>query len=117
MERAGLPVRGVEHGHAVSASLFDETEVKKIGRVQERSRFRRLGGHSARAHFFAMNGIAMTLGGALKPVSELEEGDVVADDAEWRANPAFEEMPAGIFVGARWTELVARGWLNSTEDI
>ena len=105
-----------EHGYAVSASLFDETEVKKIGRVQERSRFRRLGVHSARAHFFAMNGIAMTLGGTLKPVAELDEGDVVADYAEWGVNPAFEEMKAGIFAGTRWTELVARGWLNTTED-
>ncbi|CAK0840930.1 unnamed protein product, partial [Prorocentrum cordatum] len=106
-----------EHGCAVSASLFGEAEVKKIGRVQERSRFRRLGGHSARAHFFAMNGITMTLGGALKPVTELEEGDVVADDAEWGVNPAVEEMPAGIFMGARWIEIVARGWHNTTEDI
>ncbi|CAK0813240.1 unnamed protein product, partial [Prorocentrum cordatum] len=65
-------------------------------------RFRRLGGHSARAHFFAVNRNAMTLGGALKPVSELEEGDAVAGDAEWGVNPAFEEMPAGIFMGALW---------------
>eukprot|EP00959_Pyramimonas_sp_CCMP1952_P171681 3587445-Pyramimonas_sp.AAC.1 len=29
-----------EHGFAVSASLFDRAAVKKIGRAQERSRFR-----------------------------------------------------------------------------
>ena len=40
-----------EHGYAVCASVFEEGSVKEIGRVQERSRFRRLGGHSARAHF------------------------------------------------------------------
>ena len=44
----------------------------------------------------------MTGEGALKPVSELEEGDAVAPEVEWGADPSFEEMPAGIFAGARW---------------
>jgi len=106
-----------EHGYAVCASIFEPDTVKEIGRVQERSRFRRLGGHSARAHFFAMNGIVMTSEGSLKPVSELEETDDITPQVEWGVDKTFKEMAAEIFSGSRWTELVARGWRNTTEDI
>ncbi|CAK0798609.1 unnamed protein product [Prorocentrum cordatum] len=106
-----------EHGCAVSASLFELAAVKEIGRVQERSRFRRLGGHSARAHFFASNGIVMTSAGTFKDAADLGEHDEVAPQTQWGLDRTFKEMAAEIFSGSRWTEIVARGWLNTSEDI
>ncbi|CAK0856443.1 unnamed protein product [Prorocentrum cordatum] len=106
-----------EHGCAVSASLFEPAAVKEIGRVQERSRFRRLGGHSARARFFASNGIVMTSAGTFKDAADLGEHDEVAPQTQWGLDRTFKEMAAEIFSGPRWTDLVARGWLNTSEDI
>ncbi|CAK0841381.1 unnamed protein product [Prorocentrum cordatum] len=106
-----------EHGCAVSASFFELEAVKEIGRAQEHSRFRRLGGHSARAHFFEANGIAMTGEGLLKSASELDEHDDAAPQMERSVDRTFKEMDAVIFSGYRWTEIVARGWHSATEDI
>ncbi|CAK0804758.1 unnamed protein product [Prorocentrum cordatum] len=104
-----------EHGYAVSASLFEPAAVKEIGRVQGRSRFCRLGGHSARAHFFASNGIVMTSAGTFKDAADLGEHDEVAPRTQWGLDRTFKEMAAEIFSGSRWTEIVARGWLNASD--
>ena len=41
---------------------------------------------------------------------------MIAPQTEWGVDRSFKEMAAEIFSGSRWTQLVARGWRNTSED-
>ena len=66
-----------------------------VGRVSERSRFRRLPGSSAREHFFAQHGVEQDDEGTWC----LREPRVV----EWEVDSSFPEVPLHLLDGSMWT--------------
>ena len=86
----------------ITSSYWDRSEAGKVGRVSERSRFKRAAGHSARES-------ALSDYGAVR--EELregwKEGRVSAEDllaAEgWAIEPGFPEVPKHLLEKTRWT--------------
>ena len=92
-----------ESGFGVVAGQWNLESVKKIGRVQERGRFRRREGRSAREDLFEASGYHLTPEG----VWELGEAGVRED---WEVVTDFPEIDGRLIADCHWTTLLAGPW-------
>ena len=99
-------------GYGVVSSYWDREDVARVGRLQERSRFRKLGAHSARES-------ALTSAGFVRDEvsNEWIAGWLDDDDylklAGWALNKDFQEVPAQLLRRDMWTPRLWGRWKHS----
>lgn len=98
-----------EEGFGVCADRLDRQAVASIGRVSERDRFRRSGGHSARES-------ALTSAGFVKSEVTGQWAEGVLDDEEylqlsgWDLDPRFPEISKDILQSTTWSTVRQGPW-------
>ncbi|CAE7731551.1 unnamed protein product [Symbiodinium sp. CCMP2592] len=98
-----------EEGYGVVSSWWSPREVAAHGRVPERGRFRRSGGHNARES-------ALTSAGFVKDelTGQWLAGEVDSQDylsqAGWEIDDQFPEIPGGLLRKEAWTPEVVGAW-------
>lgn len=100
-------------GFGACKSIWPKELVASVGRVQERSRFRRIGSHAARESALSAAGFHRVDGewGPIDaPMSKRLE------QAGWGIDSTFQEVPAGCLKGNLWTPVFWGRW-NFKENI
>ena len=90
-----------EEGCGVCSSRWDRGTVARVGRLKERSRFRRGAGHSARDSFFQAAGFKLGDDGQWTAAKEGLEDEEPADEpvgrsskeGQWFTDDSFPEVP------------------------
>ena len=99
-----------EFAYGVCFGSWPEGATATVGRVNERSRFRRLPGRSAREHFFAQSGIEQD-----------DDGGWIRSEpaaVEWEVAEDFPEIPLPLLDSKHWTPVISRPWREEgAEDI
>ena len=98
-----------EEGYGIVAGVFDKDQVAQVGRMSERGRFKRSGGHNARES-------ALTAAGFIQDdvTGQWVEGDLGSADyldaAGWELDSRFPEVPADMLQKQLWTPKVWGSW-------
>ena len=97
-------------GYGVVKPLWGVEDVRAVGRVSERSRYK-LGGTQARAHATHAAGVALGYSGKLV-VNDL--GDPLLKDSvdtDWIVNQDSPEAPSHMLHQSRWANIFSDAWL------
>ena len=100
-------------GYGVCTAHWPRSKVAATGRVQERSRFRRVGSHKARESALAAAGL--TAGGP-EEVVQVVNNDRSEELADWALVADFPEVPAAGLRKQLWTPRCWGRW-HFKEDI
>ena len=90
-----------EQGYGLCTSWWPREVVASIGRVSERSRFKRTGGHSARESALGSAGFIQNPDSGQWGLPE-EDVDEYMDKAGWSFDSSFEEVPAELLHKSQW---------------
>ncbi|CAK0797401.1 unnamed protein product, partial [Prorocentrum cordatum] len=99
-------------GWAMAQSFWDPAQVAGVGRVSERSRFRRVGAHSARESALTSAHLFRDESGEWR--SQLLGDDLLSDD--WGVVAGFPEVPWQLLRGSAW-KTVRKGVWGLSEGI
>ena len=103
-------------GYGVCTAFWDLEDVKRVGRVKERSRFRRASGHSARES-------SLTAAGFVRDdiTGQWQSGEIDAQTylnlSGWQLDENFDEVPARLLRRALWTPKLWGHWQYGDEGI
>ena len=98
-----------ETGFGVCTAFWPSSEVAAAGRIHERSRFRRTGGHSARESALTSAGFVRDEVSGKWVVNEMDSAEFL-DKAGWEVDPCFSEIPAKLLSRDLWTPKVFGTW-------
>ena len=90
-----------EEGYGVCASWWPRSTVASVGRVSERSRFKRSGGHSARESALGSAGFIHDPTSGKWALPDIDINDFL-DDSGWTLNADFAEVPAELLHKSQW---------------
>ena len=100
-----------ESGYGAVTSAWRTDDVAKVGRVPERSRFRKREGHSARDAFFKAAGYCRGSDGLWA------EGDAPEEKELWETVAGFPEIDAKLITQPAWDDLIHGPWRYFDESI
>ena len=86
-----------ETGFGVCTAFWPTAEVAAAGRINERSRFRRTAGHSARESALTSAGFVRDEVSGKWVVNEIDSAEFL-DKAGWEVDPCFSEIPAKLTI-------------------
>ena len=98
-----------ETGFGVCTAFWPSAEVAAAGRINERSRFRRTAGHSARESALTSAGFVRDEVSGKWVVNEIDSAEFL-DKAGWEVDPCFSEIPAKLLSRDLWTPKVSGTW-------
>ena len=109
MEPISLGLDASEQGYGISTSFWPRAEVAKVGRVLERSRFRRVGGHNARDSALTSAGLTKDSLSGRWHSGDLDSADFLKSSG-WELDDSFPEVPAEGLRKTLWTPRLWGGW-------
>ena len=99
-------------GFGVKVAQWPLAEVRRAGRVSERSRFRRVGPHTARESALIAAGLECDGQGRWYTMEAPEEKEVMDD---WEVDETFEEIPAAGLKESLWRTVLSGAWKYEEE--
>ena len=118
-----------EEGYGVCHATWNRDLVAAVGRVKERSRFRRAAGRSARDAYFEAAGFRQGPDGQwVEDPNEFDDGgdaesssagggSVPSDLGRWEEDLSFPEIPHQQLASHRWKVVMAQPWKKRGETI
>ena len=94
-------------GYGICHSWWEQRIVAKCGRLLERTRFKRMGGHSAREEALTAAGFRRE-GQRWEPVSSVAAKSL--EEAGWEVDKSFEEVPARLLKREVWAPKLWGTW-------
>lgn len=101
-----------EYGFGICTSHWDPAQVSSVGRISERSRFRRTGGHNARESALSSAGFSRDPISGQWVVCE-GDGDEFLNQTGWEVDRNFHEVPAHLLKKDNWQVKQFGQWRRS----
>lgn len=101
-----------EYGFGICTSHWDPAQVSSVGRISERSRFRRTGGHNARESALSSAGFSRDPISGQWVVCE-GDGDEFLNQTGWEVDRNFHEVPAHLLKRDNWQVKQFGQWRRS----
>ena len=101
-----------EYGFGICTSQWDPGQVSSVGRISERSRFRRIGGHNARESALSSAGFSRDPISGQWVVCE-GDGEDFLNQTGWEIDHDFHEVPAHLLRKDNWQVKQFGQWKRS----